>query len=363
VPVSILRLRRRSGDAGTPNPAITMEPAMRIRVPGKVLPAVLLAATQLGFAAGVPTMKAIRYSEYGPASVLKYVEVDQPQPAAGELLVKVHAAGVNTIDWELRKSAKRPLPVIPGFDFSGEVVALGEGATGHRVGDQVYAMLPLKTSGTYAEYVTVSAAIVASKPQRLDHVQAAAVPMAALTAYQALFDTAGLKRGQTVLIHGAGGGVGHMAVQLAKNAGATVIGTGSQSNGAFIKQIGADVFVDYRAQKFEDVAKEVDVVLDTVGGETLQRSYGVLKKGGIVVSLVADVDEAALRKHQIRGKAVLVVPNAAELAQVAQLIDAGKIKPEINAVFPLQEAAKAHEQSQTGHMRGRLVLRVDTTGA
>lgn len=318
------------------------------------------------------TMKAIQYSEYGSPSVLKYVDVPKPMPAAGEVLVKVRAAGVNTIDWEIRNGSLRQygngLPGIPGFDVAGDVVALGEGvshfeigetASDFKIGDAVFARL--NKSAGYAEYVSIPTKLLVRKPKNIDYVQAASVPTAAMTAYQALFDAGGLKPGQTVLIHGAGGGVGHFAVQFAKNAGATVIGTGSEYNAAFIKQMGADVFIDYRSQKFEELAKDVDVVLDSIGGDTLKRSYDVVKKGGIIVSIVAFPDRTELNKRGIRGVSRdMDVTNTASLAEIAKLLEKGAIKPEISATFPLQEAAKAHEKSETGHMRGRVVLTIES---
>src|SRR5262245_258062 len=223
------------------------------------------------------TMKAIVFHEFGDSDVLKYEEAAVPRPAQGEMLVQVYAAGVNPVDWKVRKGYLKELnpqlPQIPGFDLSGVVARVGEGVTRFKKGDAVFAYMSLKRGGAYAEYTIVREDEAALKPAKLDHVNAAAVPLAALTAWQALFDKAGLAAGQNVLIHGAAGGVGTFAVQLAKSRGAKVIGTASASNQAFLREIGADRTVDYRDQKLEEVVKDVDVVLDTVGGDTLERSF------------------------------------------------------------------------------------------
>jgi NADPH:quinone reductase-like Zn-dependent oxidoreductase len=308
------------------------------------------------------TMKAVRLHAYGGADALVYEDAPRPVPKQGEVLVKVHAAGVNPVDWKLRSGAfkdpRTKFPLILGFDVSGVVESVGAGVEKTKPGDEVYAYLSLAHGGGYAEYVAVPESDLAKKPASLDHAHAGAVPLAALTAWQALFDTAGLKEGQTVLVHGGAGGVGHFAVQLAKAKGAKVIATGSETSQAFLKELGADVTIDYRAQKFEDVAKDVDVVLDTIGGDTLDRSYGVLRKGGFLVSIVARTDSAKLKERELRGATILVKPDGKELAEISALIEAGKVKPHVSETFPLAEAGKAHAKSETGHVRGKLVLLV-----
>jgi NADPH:quinone reductase-like Zn-dependent oxidoreductase len=306
------------------------------------------------------TMKAIQYRKFGGPEVLEYVDVAKPEPAAGEVLVKVDAIGVNTIDWELRareipKYAPK-LPAIPGYDLTGTIVAVGTDVAGHANGERVYAMLPLDLPRAYAQYVRVPVAAMARAPERIDAVHAAAAPMAALTAWQALFDAGGLKAGETVLIHGAAGGVAHMAVQLAKHAGARVIGTASAENLAFVRALGADEVIDYKTQKFEELVHDADLVFDTVGGDTLERSYGVLRKGGRVVSIAGRVDPETAARHGVVAKGIVVHPDAAQLAEVARLLDAGAIRTEIDSVYPLAEAAKAHAKSETRHLHGRLVL-------
>lgn len=309
-----------------------------------------------------PTMKAIRFHEFGGPEVLVLEDVPRPQPQRGEMLVRVHAAGVNPVDWKVRKGGLKSLhpelPQVPGFDLSGVVVATGEGVTRFRSGDAVFAYLSLRRGGAYAEYAIVREDEAAAKPAKVDHVQAAAVPLAALTAWQALFDTAHLEAGQTVLIHGASGGVGSFAVQLAKAKGARVIGTCSEKNLAFVRELGADQAVDYAKERFEDVAHDVDVVLDSVGGETLKRSFRAVKSGGAIVSIVDQPDAALAKERSVKASAILVQPDAAELAQIASLVDAGKVRPVVSQVLPLREARRAQEASQGGHTRGKIVLKV-----
>jgi len=307
-----------------------------------------------------PTMKAIRYHERGDVDVLKLEDVPRPEPAAGELLVRVHAAGVNPVDWKIR-AGKFPvggLPAIPGLDVAGVVETVGEGVEAFAVGDAVYSYLPLGKGGAYAEFAAIPADTTAKAPEKIDLVHAAAVPLAALTAWQALFDHAELKQGQTVLIHGGSGGVGHFAVQLAKEAGATVIATASARNHEFLKKLGADRVIDYRTQRFEELVSDVDVVFDLIGGDTQERSFGVLKKGGFLVSIVGAPSTKKLEEHGVRGVGFLVKPDGGQLDELTKRIDAGKLVPEVSLVLPLADAARAHEQSETGHTRGKIVLRV-----
>jgi NADPH:quinone reductase-like Zn-dependent oxidoreductase len=250
------------------------------------------------------------------------------------------------------------LPFIPGYDIAGVVEKTGAKITKLKQGDSVYAYLSLKGGGGYAEYAVATEVEAASKPKSIGFVEAAGVPVVALTAWQALIDTAKLSAGQTVLIHGGSGGVGSFAIQIAKARGAKVIATASTANQDLLKQLGADVAIDYTKQKFEDVAKDVDVVLDSVGKDTLARSYGVVKKGGFIVTLVARIDQAELDKHGIRGASLGVEPNSSELAEIGKLIDENKIKVVVSQTFPLADAAKAQEQVATGHTRGKIVLKV-----
>jgi len=310
-----------------------------------------------------PTMKAIVIHEYGGPEVLKYEDVPRPEPKDDQILVRVIASGVNPVDEAGRseKSAKFfgiTLPFIPGYDIAGIVEKTGRKITKFKTGDSVYAYLSLTDGGGCADYAVATEVEAAPKPKSISFVEAAGVPVVALTAWQALIDTAKLSAGQTVLIHGGSGGVGSFAIQIAKARGAKVIATASTANQDFLKQLGADVAIDYTKTKFEDVAKNVDVVLDSVGKDTLARSYGVVKKGGFIVTLVARIDQAELDKHGIRGASLGVEPDSNELTEIGKLIDEKKIKVIISQTFPLADAVKAQKQIATGHTRGKIVLKV-----
>src|SRR5438105_9102844 len=317
----------------------------------------LIAVAQLH----APTMKAIVVHEYGGPEVLKYEDAPRPEPKENEALVRVIAAGVNPVDALIRsgKYAKffgTTLPLIPGYDIAGIIEKTGAKITKLKAGDSIYAYV--LWGGGYAEYAVATEGEATAKPKSLNYIEAAAVPLVALTAWQALIDTAKLSAGQTVLIHGGSGGVGSMAIQIAKARGAKVIATASTANQDLLKELGADVAIDYTKQKFEDVAKDVDVVLDSVGKDTLARSYGVIKKGGFIVAIVARLDQTELGKHGIHGAALSVDPNSQELAEIGKLIDQGKIKVIVSQTFPLSEAKTAQEQVATGHTRGKIVLKV-----
>ena len=308
-----------------------------------------------------PMMKAVVAHEYGAPEVLKFEEVRRPEPNEDEALVRVVASSVNpadplTLSGKYAREFGTHLPLIPGYDIAGVVEKTGASVTKLKVGEAVYGYPTF--GGGWADYVRVKESEVAAKPKSLNFVESAAVPMGALTAWQSLIDVAKLQPGQTVLIHGGSGGVGSFAIQIAKARGARVIATASTANQDLLKQLGADVAVDYTKTKFEDVAKDVDVVLDPVGKETLARSYGVVKKGGIVMSLVARPDPVELKKHEIHGAGISSHSDAEDLAEIAQLIDAGKIKPMVTQVLPLSEAIAAQQQAATHHTRGKVVLRI-----
>lgn len=309
------------------------------------------------------TMKAVRIHVYGGPEVLKYEEAPRPKPGAGEVLIRVHAAGVNPVDWKIREGyfkgrVDHSLPLILGWDLSGVVEATGPGVAGLEEGEEVYSRPDIARDGADAEYIVVRETEVALKPKSIDHIHAAAIPLAALTAWQSLFDAGGLSTGQKVLIHAAAGGVGSFAVQLAKWKGAHVIGTASKRNQDFVKNLGANETIDYRTTRFEEVIHEVDVVFDTIGGETQKRSWKVLKKGGILVSIVGPPSAKEATAHGVRQASVFVQPSAAQLTELAKLVDSGKLKPIVETVLPLSEARRAHELSQTGHTRGKIVLEV-----
>lgn len=336
----------------------------RLRSPSLACAAALLAAPGLPLAAQDPpqTMRAIRFHAFGGPEVLVLEEVERPRPGAGEVLVAVHAAGVNPIDWKVRDGSARALapqlPRIPGYDVAGVVVEVGADVSRLKVGDEVFGYLSLARGGAYAEYVVAPESELSAKPESLDFTAAAAVPLAALTAWQALVETAGLDEGQTVLVHAAAGGVGHFAVQIAKARGAKVIATASASNHEFLRGLGADVVIDYRTQRFEEHARDVDVVLDPLGGDTRARSYGVLKPGGFLVSIVGAPPAAELAEHGVRGAGILVRPDAKGLAQLSELVEFGALRPEVSLVLPLEKAAEAHARSQEGHTRGKIVLAI-----
>ncbi len=308
-------------------------------------------------------MKAVRIHEYGDPDVLRYEDAPRPVVKPDEVLIRVHAAGVNPVDWKVRAGhAKNILnysfPFIPGWDVSGVVQSTGLDTSRLKAGDEVYSRPDLARDGAYAEYIAVRESEVALKPKSLDHVHAAAVPLAALTAWQALFDAAKIQAGQTLLIHGAAGGVGTFAVQLAKLKGARVIGTASKKNHEFLRSLGADETVDYTTTRFEDVVHGVDAVLDTITGETMERSWQVLKKDGILVSILQPPSPEKAAAHGVRCAHTFVQPSVPQLNEITKLIDAGKLKVIIEKVFPLWEARAAHELSATGHVRGKIVLRV-----
>jgi len=309
-----------------------------------------------------PTMKAVVIHKYGGPEVLKYEDVPRPEPKDDQLLIRVIAAGVNPVDGLIRSgmfaNEHRAFPIILGGDVAGIVEKVGSKITKFEAGDPVFAYVSLNDTGGYAQYALATEREAAPKPRSLTDVEAAAVPIVATTAWQALVDTAKLGSGQTVLIHGGSGGVGSFAIQIAKARGAKVIATASTANQELLKQLGADVAIDYTKQKFEDAAKDVDVVLDSIGKDTLARSYGVVRKGGIIVSLVARPDQGELEKHGIRGTALSVDPNGDELNEIGKLIDDKKIKVIVSQTFPLSEAIKAQEQVATGHTRGKIVLKV-----
>jgi NADPH:quinone reductase-like Zn-dependent oxidoreductase len=315
----------------------------------------------LAFAAAPETMKAVVAHEYGGPEVLKLEDMPVPQPKENELLVRVMASGVNPADplilgGKYAKEFGTHLPLILGYEMAGVVVRTAAKVTKFKVGDPVYAYL--LWGGGWAEYCLTNEAEAAIKPKSLSFTDAAVVPLAALTAWQALIDIGKIDKGQTVLIHGGSGGVGSFAIQIAKARGARVIATASTRNQDLLKQLGADLAIDYTKQKFEELLHDVDLVLDPVGRDTLARSYGVVKKGGIVVSIVSRCDPTELQKRGIHGASLSSHPDANELAEITKLIEDNKLKPIVTEVLPLTEAATADAQAATHHTRGKLVLKV-----
>ena len=312
----------------------------------------------------VATMNAVRIHQYGGPEVLSYEEVPCPAPGPGEILVRVRGAGVNPLDWKFRSGYVKDLvaislPAIPGWDFSGVVATTGPLVDTFKPGDEVFGQTDLLRGGAYAQYIVVQDSECAFKPRSIDHIHAAAIPASAVTAWQALFDVAELALGQRVLIHGAAGGVGSFASQLAKWRGAYVIGTASETHHDFLRQLGVDEAIDYHAPRFEDKLRDIDLVLDTVGWRAQRRSWKALRPGGILVSVVALPSAEEALAHQVRSEFVFVQPNTVELGNIANLVDSGKIRPFVQTVLPLSEAGVAHELSRARHVCGKIVLRVD----
>lgn len=308
-------------------------------------------------------MKAVRIHEYGGPDVLELEDAPTPDPAADDVLVKVYATSVNPVDWKIREGMRKDkfpadLPLIPGWDVSGVIEKVGDNVRQFKQGDEVYGRPDPTKNGAYAEYIAVKADQLGLKPKSIDHINAAAVPLAGLTAWQGLFDHGHLQKGQKVLIHAASGGVGTFAIQFAKWKGAYVIGTASSDNLSFIKQVGADEAIDYKNEKFEDRVSDADLVFDTIGGETQERSIQVLKNGGRLITTLKPefVDEAKEKHITLEGYTAQSYPD--QLEQIAGLIDEGIVHPVISMVLNLDEVRKAQEISEQGHVRGKIVIKV-----
>jgi NADPH:quinone reductase-like Zn-dependent oxidoreductase len=301
-------------------------------------------------------MKAVVIHETGGPEVLRYEEVDRPEAGEGEVLIRVHAASINPADWKDRRGLMdKPLPRVLGIDVSGTVEA--SRADGIAEGDRVFGM---STSGAYAEYSTASASSIAKIPDGVSYEQAAAIPVAGVTAWQALFDKGGLQSGQTALVAGAAGGVGHFAVQFAKVAGARAIGTGSTRSRDFVMSLGADDYVDYTEQDVATAASEVDVALDTVGGDVTATLVPTVRKGGVVVTIAGAPPEEAARERGVRAELLINSPTPGDLARIAGHIADADVRVEIAETMPLSDAQRGHELSEGGHVRGKLVLTVAT---
>ena len=322
-------------------------------------------------------MRAVRIERYGSEEVLELVEVEKPKPAENELLVKVQAAAVNPVDWKIRDGLGKlfglKLPLILGCEVAGTVEAVGSGgpssprdesvrsadrtgSSDFAVSDDVYGYLGAY-SGGYAEYVAAPASEFVRKPKQIDFNTAASVPVAALTAWQGIFDHGKLASGQRILVTGASGAVGSIAVQLAKHKGAHVIGTGSGRNEEFVKKLGTDEFIDYRKAKFEDKVRDVDVVFDTVGGDTQERAFQTLKRGGVLVSTVSPPSAEKAKEFGVTVAMVEVRPKPDQLAEINRLLEGGKLKVRVATVLPLAEVKKAHQISASGHADGKIILR------
>jgi len=309
-------------------------------------------------------MKAITIHQYGGPEVLQLEDIPVPSVTTDEVLIKVYASGVNPVDWKIREGLRKsafpaPLPRILGWDVSGVIEAVGAEVTEFKKGDQVYSRPDITRNGTYAEFITVRASEVAFKPKTIDHVTAASVPLAALTAWQALFDCGNLEAGQKVLILGASGGVGHFAVQLAKWKKAYVIGVCSSKNVDFLKSLRADEVIDYTTTHYQDKVKNVDLVFDAVGGDAKLHGWKVLKKGGNFVSITGKPEEDDPDAKGKHAHGFVVRPNKNQLTQLAKLIDDGTVRPVVSTVLPFSDVRKAHDILQQGkNVRGKIVLKV-----
>lgn len=308
-------------------------------------------------------MKAIRVHNYGPPSALVEEEVPEPTPGEVDVLLQVFASGVGPWDALLRTGADRTtfgdLPLIPGSDVAGVVEAVGSGVRDLRQGDRVYGSTNPQFTGGYAEYCDAAAGMLAPMPRSLDFIHAAAVPVVAVEALQMLFEYGRLTAGETVLVHGAAGSVGSCVVQLAHEAGATVIGTASGADVARVRELGADLVIDYRAERFEDLAANVDLVVDTVGGETQTRSFSVLRSGGRLVSSVSQPDQEEAARRGVSASFFIVQVSRERLTSISERIDAGRLSVEVGEVLSLAEARRAHEMLEGApHRRGKIVLRI-----
>ena len=312
-----------------------------------------------------PTMRAIRQHTLGGPEVLEVADVPRPEPRPTEVLVRVRAAGVNPVDWKTRTSGGRlgTPPFTLGWDVAGLVEELGGGVTRFQPGDRVFGLVAFPyEAGAYAEYVTSRARQLERIPDGLSDVEAAALPLAGLTAYQALVDTAGVEPGDRVLIHAAAGGVGHLAVQIAKAKGAYVIGTARETNHAFLTELGVDEAVDYTRRPFEEVVSGVDVVLDLIGGETGERSLQTLRDGGLQITVPSAGDFTSLRAKagdRVRVSGILVEPDGYGMRALVRLVESGRLKVRVAETFALEDAAQAHIVGEAGRTQGKLVLIID----
>lgn len=332
-------------------------------------------------------MQASFIRRYGSNDVLEYGDLPRPQPGAGQLLVKVHAAGVNPVDYKIRNGAMKmvvplPFPLVLGSELSGVVEQVGAGVSRFKPGDAVFARLSVHHIGAYAEYAVLDADLAALKPANLSHIEAASVPLAALTAWQALFERGGLRGGQTVLVHGGSGGVGSFAIQIAKQIGARVVTTVGTRNVELARSLGSDVVVDYKNQRFEDCVRNCDLVLDTQAGDIQRRSFAVLKRGGVLVSIAGMPDRKFAKAFELnpllgwlfhamnrkqralahasgtRFEYLFMHPSGEQLTQIATLLESGQIKPVIDKVFPLAQTGAALAYCEAGHVTGKVVIEV-----
>src|SRR4051794_23104835 len=310
-------------------------------------------------------MYAVRIHHRAGPEQLAFEAAARPVPYADDVLVEVHAAGItpSELTWDssfVSGDGRSRLPAIPSHELSGVVAAVGEDAAGLAVGDAVYGLTDFWRDGAAAQFQLVRSSDLAPKPASLDHEHAAAIPLSGLAAWQALHDHGHVSEGQRVLVHGAAGGVGNFAVQLARIAGAEVIATAAAADRHFLRALGADEILDYRTEPFDERVGEIDLVVDTVGGRVLERSFAVTRRGGTIVSLAAQPDSRLAAEHEVRTAFFLVEPNRDQLIALAELVDEGRLRSEVTEVFELSSARDAFETGLRDHVRGKLVLRVET---
>ena len=310
-------------------------------------------------------MKAVQISKYGGSEVVQ-INKNAPKPAVstGKVLIEVYASGVNPVDWKIREGYLRQMaplkfPATLGGDFSGTVAEIGHGVSGFKNGDEVYGQASILGggSGSFAEYITANTGSIARKPEKASHAEAAALPLAGVSAWQAIVEHIKLKKGQKILIHGGAGGIGSFAIQIAKHLGAYVATTVSADDVQFVKKLGADEIIDYKDQSFEELLREYDAVFDTVGGETYKKSFKVLKKGGVVVSMLEQPNSELMKKYGMRAVGQMTQVSGERLSKLAELVDRGVIKAYVDKTFSLDQAREALEYQQTKHPRGKIVLK------
>lgn len=310
-------------------------------------------------------MKAVRIHEYGDADVLRHEDAPEPVCGDDDVVIRVMGTSVNPVDWKIREGHLKEMipysfPFIPGWDVSGVVHAVGRNAKAFKIGDEVYSRPDIARDGTYAEYVAVRENEVAHKPKSISHLEAGTLPLAGITAWEAMVTIGGVTEGQRVLVHAASGGVGSLAVQIAKSRNAYVIGTASATNRELVQSLGVDEFVDYEAQDLQAATKEIDVVFDTIGGATQDDSWSVLAPGGILISIVSQPSEEEARKRGVRCSYLFIGPNVDALNGLAALVDSGRVRPVVGAEFALQDVKLAHALSESGRAKGKIALVVGT---
>lgn len=310
-------------------------------------------------------MKAIVIDQYGDKEQLKERQVERPSITADQALLEIHATSINPIDWKLREGYLKDMlpfefPIILGWDAAGVIAEAGSNVSNFKVGDRVFARPATTRQGTYAEFVPVEEGLLAHMPETMSYEEAAAIPLAGLTAWQCLVDVAEIQEGDKVLIHAGAGGVGTFAIQIAKSFGAYVATTASAENADFLKILGADQVIDYKTEQFEDTLSGFDIVLDSMGGDVLEKSFEVLKKGGRLVTIAGQPSEEKAEKYGVKASSFWLEPKGEQLQQLAALYEAGKLKPEIGEVFELTEQGlkQAHALSETHHARGKIIIKV-----